>query len=157
VQRPYLSAELPSRAWKRAQRPSNAGWVFGRPAARWGQVNVGAGARLERHALPSRPGGVRYRVTHGFMELYPRSNRLSHTPSLRPQGSQMKGPRPHTTWLYRYKRISTRGKPLITEVVSAALRKPAFSNSDFVPTYAIVSSTLRPRLSTGYPSITRAP
>lgn len=45
--------------------------------------------------------------------------------------------------------ISTRGKPLSTEPVSAALVNPAFSNRALVPTYAIVRSTFCPRLSTG--------
>jgi hypothetical protein len=49
----------------------------------------------------------------------------------------------------RSSRITTRGKPLMTDEVSAALWNPAFSNRARVPTYAMVRSTFRPRLSTG--------
>ena len=49
----------------------------------------------------------------------------------------------------RSSRISTRGKPPATELVSAALVKPASSKSLRVPTKAIVRSTFLPWLSTG--------
>jgi hypothetical protein len=49
----------------------------------------------------------------------------------------------------RSMRISTRGKPPETAVVSAALTKPASSKTERIPTYAIVRSTFWPWLSTG--------
>jgi hypothetical protein len=52
----------------------------------------------------------------------------------------------------RLNRMTTRGKPPATAVVSAAFVKPARSNMARVPTNAIVRSTFRPPLSTGYPS-----
>ena len=45
----------------------------------------------------------------------------------------------------------------MTELVSATLVKPAFSNSPRVPTKAIVRSTFRPWLSTGIASTAGAP